>query len=96
MNDAGSLRGPRYWEGASDTAGACESRRSSRCNFSKRGLTVGNCGKRGASNGRYFGGLERSVSMKRLFDTVTVVDACGLSVMGLETGCAERRRAAPI
>lgn len=36
--------------------------------------------------------------MKRLFDTVTVtvVDACGLSVVGLETGCAERRRAAPI
>ena len=33
--------------------------------------------------------------MKRLFDTVTVVDACGLSVVGLETGCAERRRAAP-
>ena len=76
--------------------GSRESRRSSRCNFSKRGLTVGNCGKRGASNERYFWGLERSVSMKRLFDTVTVVDACGLSVMGLETGCAERRRAAPI
>lgn len=44
----------------------------------------------------FLGALERSVSMKRLFDTVTVVDACGLSVMGLETGCAERRRAAPI
>ena len=94
MNDAGSLRAEVLGRGFR-YCGSSESRRSSRCNFSKRGLTVGNCGKRGASNGRYFWGLERSVSMKRLFDTVTVVDACGLSVVGLETGCAERRRAAP-
>lgn len=96
MNDAGNQRGPRYWEAKSTRSGSSEARRSSRCNFVKHGQTVGDCGKRGASNGRYFWGLERSVSMKRLFDTVTVVDACGLSVVGLETGCAERRRAAPI
>lgn len=96
MNDAGSQKGPRYWEAKSTRSGSSEARRSSRCNFVKHGQTVGDCAKRNTSKELFFWGLARSASRERLFDTVTVVDACGLSVVGLETGCAERRRAAPI
>lgn len=78
------------------SCGSSESRKPSRCNFVKHGQTVGDCAKRNTSKELFFWGIARSASRERLFDTVTVVDACGLSVVGLETGCAERRRAAPI